>query len=109
MNFLSPIHDNSTFNEYDNFYTIKMEFINDKLYYRIIYGHFYDDNNYFLYKTTNEENDQFCRINQNLHRCKILELYKPKNDNYFIFYDYESIKRTMSLIFDKSEMILYGH
>lgn len=104
--FLSPVHQNDEFDEHENFYTIKLEFVDHQIHYRIIYGHFYDDKNFFLYKTTNKIDEKFCRINTNLHRCPITELYKPKNDHYYLFTDYEDIYRTSIIVFGELLMTL---
>lgn len=62
--------------------------------YKIIYGHFYNDHNEFLYKKV----DNGKIVGYKVHRCREAELWHNKLDKLYISNYFGDIKKTIKLL-----------
>lgn len=91
-------YDNENFVKYDNFYTIRNKVTPDNVsHLSIIYGHFFDDHDLFLFKNVYTDIVDISYVDD-FNICKSDELLSSASNKFYRFNSYNEVKHTLNTI-----------
>ena len=91
-------YDIENFDKYDNFYTIRKRVMPDNsTHLSIIYGHFFDDDDLFLFKNVYTDIVEISYVDE-FNMCKREDLLPSASNRFYRFGSYNAAKHTLSVI-----------
>lgn len=83
INNVSSVFDSNNFDTYSNFYTILKKETNSKKKHKVIYGHFFDNDNLFIYKSEHQTKfNKYNIVNSYMLAKTDIEEFYFFNDSY---------------------------